>query len=115
MDELIAQLEQTLDEIQTMTGFIRSQARSQGIDPMAMQNPDGTYVMASVILAKSNVIPALVSAYQWQAKLSDEQRDEMRKRDAIKISNNPSITHMCSICGHVHLPRDKAERRLCDD
>ena len=92
MDELIAQLEQTLDEIQTTTAFIRSQARSQGIDPMAMQNPDGTYVMANVVLAKSQVLHALVEAYVW------------KKKQTTVIQNFVSAS-----------PEPVSERKMCDD
>ncbi len=68
MDDYIAELKQTLDQVNTLMGLVRSDAQAMGIDSMALRSTDGGYVMAPLITAKSNILPALISAYIFRSR-----------------------------------------------
>ena len=74
MDDHIAELELTLDQINTMIAATRNSARAQGIDPMMMQSTNGTFMMTPLIIAKQQAIVCLIESYRWREK------EELRKR-----------------------------------
>lgn len=72
--EILNLIMSALEDVETLEARLMDEARGMEISVMQLMHSDGSYAMMPIVLAKSNLLPAL-----YAVKKDIEEEEEVRK------------------------------------